>query len=121
MQAAARGQLVTPFILAGTGVSSAMSADIVRRPECRLEFGHSERDRQGIRRLQDAALSRGDGIATVVAALAETGNFGSAQACSEKFALAIGACGGISLVEAVVGAWLTDRSDLHLAHANAKA
>jgi hypothetical protein len=37
---------------------------------------------------------------------ARTGNFGSAQAFSDGFALAIGASAGLSTVAAIAGLWL---------------
>jgi hypothetical protein len=46
------------------------------------------------------------GIAILVAVFAQSGNFGSAQAFSDGFALAIGASASLSIVAAIVGLWL---------------
>jgi hypothetical protein len=46
------------------------------------------------------------GIAVLVEVFAHTGNFRSAQAFSEGFALAIGASASLSVVAAIAGLWL---------------
>jgi hypothetical protein len=46
------------------------------------------------------------GIAVLVAVFAHKGNFHSAQAFSEGFAVAIGVSAGLSVVAAIAGLWL---------------
>jgi hypothetical protein len=59
------------------------------------------------------------GIAILVAVFAETGNFGTAQAFTEGFALAIAISAGLSFVGAIAGLGLPVRRVV--AHADAGA
>jgi EmrB/QacA subfamily drug resistance transporter len=96
-------QLVAPLILAGAGVSMAMPAaqNSVLNAVAGTEIGKASGTFNMLRYLGGVF-----GIAVLVAVFARTGNFGSAQAFSDGFALAIGASAGLSTVAAIAGLWL---------------
>lgn len=88
-------QLVAPLILAGAGVSMAMPAaqNAVLSSVASSEIGKASGTFNMLRYLGGVF-----GIAILVAVFARTGNFRSAQAFSEGFALAIGVSARLSVV-----------------------
>jgi EmrB/QacA subfamily drug resistance transporter len=114
----AYAQLVAPLILAGAGVSMAMPAaqNAVLSSVTASEVGKASGTFNMLRYLGGVS-----GIAILVAVFAQTGNFGSAQAFSEGFALATGIAAGLSLAGAAAGLGLPARRVVVVAHANAEA
>jgi EmrB/QacA subfamily drug resistance transporter len=114
----AYAQLVAPLILAGAGVSMAMPAaqNAVLSSVTASEVGKASGTFNMLRYLGGVF-----GIAILVAVFAQAGNFGSAQAFSEGFALAIGIAAGLSLAGAAAGLGLPARRVVVVAHANAEA
>ena len=96
-------QLVVPLILAGTGVSMAMPAaqNSVLNAVAGSEIGKASGTFNMLRYLGGVF-----GIACLVAVFARTGSFGSAQAFSKGFAVAIGTSASLSVVAAIAGMWL---------------
>jgi MFS family permease len=96
----AYAQLVAPLILAGAGVSMAMpgAQNAVLSSVTASEVGKASGTFNMLRYLGGVF-----GIAILVAVFAQAGNFGSAQAFSEGFALAIGIAAGLSLAGAAAG------------------
>jgi EmrB/QacA subfamily drug resistance transporter len=96
-------QLVAPLMLAGAGVSMAMPAaqNAVLSSVAGSEIGKASGTFNMLRYLGGVF-----GIAILAAVFARTGNFHSAQAFSEGFAVAIGASAGLSVVAAIAGLWL---------------
>ncbi|MGA8196484.1 MAG: MFS transporter [Acetobacteraceae bacterium] len=96
-------QLVAPLILAGAGVSMAMPAaqNAVLSSVAGSEIGKASGIFNMLRYLGGVF-----GIAILVAVFAQTGDFRSAQAFSDGFALAIGTSAGLSVVAAIAGSWL---------------
>jgi EmrB/QacA subfamily drug resistance transporter len=114
----AYAQLVAPLILAGAGVSMAMpgAQNAVLSSVTASEVGKASGTFNMLRYLGGVF-----GIAILVAVFAQAGNFGSAQAFSEGFALAIGIAAGLSLAGAAAGLGLPARRVVVVAHANAEA
>ena len=96
-------QLVVPLILAGAGVSMAMPAaqNSVLNAVAGSEIGKASGTFNMLRYLGGVF-----GIAVLVAMFARTGSFGSAQAFSKGFAVAIGTSASLSVVAAIAGMWL---------------
>src|SRR5262249_14953003 len=96
-------KLITPLVLAGAGVSMAMPAaqNSVLSSVAGSEIGKASGTFNMLRYLGGVF-----GIAVLVAVFAHTGNFRSAQAFSEGFAMAIGASASLSVVAAIAGLWL---------------
>jgi EmrB/QacA subfamily drug resistance transporter len=99
-------QLVAPLVLSGTGVAmaipAALSAVMTSVPP--QFIGKASGAFNTLRQLGGAF-----GVAVLVAVFASTGSYSSAQAFTDGFAAAIGACAALSLVGAVAGVALPRR------------
>jgi hypothetical protein len=113
-----RLQVAQIDVLAGAGVSMAMpgAQNAVLSSVTASEVGKASGTFNMLRYLGGVF-----GIAILVAVFAQAGNFGSAQAFSEGFALAIGIAAGLSLAGAAAGLGLPARRVVVVAHANAEA
>jgi EmrB/QacA subfamily drug resistance transporter len=111
-------KLVAPLILAGAGVSMAMPAaqNAVLGSVAAAEIGKASGTYNMLRFLGGVF-----GIAILVAAFAAAGGFGSPQAFTAGFALAIRISAALSLLSAVVGLALPGRRDVALAQARVRA
>jgi EmrB/QacA subfamily drug resistance transporter len=112
------GKLVTPLILAGTGVSMAMPAvqNAILGAVAASEVGKASGTFNTLR-----FLGAVFGIAVLGAVFAGNGSVDSPQAFSAGFVPAIGVSACLSLLAAIAGLWLPGRRSVVLLQAPAKA
>jgi EmrB/QacA subfamily drug resistance transporter len=93
-------QIVAPLILSGTGIAMSIPASqsSVLTSVGPEDIGKASGTFNTMRQLGGAF-----GVAVLVAVFASTGGYSSAQAFSDGFVAATGACAGLSLIGAVAG------------------
>jgi len=101
-------QIVAPLILSGTGVAMSIPAaqSSVLTSVAPRDIGKASGTFSTMRQLGGAF-----GVAVLVAVFAGTGGYSSAQAFSDGFVAATGACAGLSLIGAVAGLALPRRRE----------
>jgi EmrB/QacA subfamily drug resistance transporter len=101
-------QIVAPLILSGTGVAMSLPAaqSSVLTSVGPQDIGKASGTFSTMRQLGGAF-----GVAVLVAVFAGAGSYGSPQAFSDGFAVAIGACAGLSLIGAAAGLALPRRRE----------
>ena len=99
-------QLVAPLVLSGTGIAMSIPAaqSSVLTSVGPQDIGKASGTFSTMRQLGGAF-----GVAVLVAVFASTGSYSSAQAFSDGFVAATGACAGLSLIGAAVGLALPRR------------
>ena len=102
-------ELIAPLIIAGCGVSMAMPSaqSAVINSVAANEIGKASGTFNMLRQLGGAF-----GVAILAAVFAGFGSFGSSQAFSNGFAVAIGVSAALSLVGAIVGMALPGRREM---------
>jgi MFS family permease len=102
-------ELVAPLIIAGCGVSMAIPAtqNGVINAVAANEIGKASGTFNMLRQLGGAF-----GVAILAAVFAGFGSFGSPQAFSNGFAVAIGVSAALSLVGAIIGMGLPGRREM---------
>jgi EmrB/QacA subfamily drug resistance transporter len=101
-------QLVAPLVLSGTGVAMSIPAaqSAVLTSVAPQNIGKASGTFGTMRQLGGAF-----GVAVLVAVFASAGSYSSAQAFSDGFSAATGACAGLSLVGAAAGLALPRRRE----------
>jgi EmrB/QacA subfamily drug resistance transporter len=102
-------QIVGPLVLSGTGIAMSLPAaqSSVLTSVGPQDIGKASGTFSTTRQLGGAF-----GVAVLVAVFAGTGGYASAQAFSDGFAAATGACAGMSLIGAAAGLALPGRPQL---------
>jgi MFS family permease len=101
-------QIVAPLILSGTGVAMSLPAaqSSVLTSVGPRDIGKASGTFSTMRQLGGAF-----GVAVLVAVFAGAGSYGSPQGFSDGFAVATGACAGLSLIGAAAGLALRRRRE----------